>query len=102
HPHHAAEAPADFVGPLEAALKGERKVVAVGECGLDYHYDFSPREVQKKVFRVQLELARRLSLPVILHVREAHSDALEIMREFHTPSTPLPGVVVHCFTGTPG
>jgi len=99
HPHHAAEtegAGGDFVGELERLLRSEVKVVAVGECGLDYHYDFSPREAQKRVFVGQLELAQRLGLPVVLHVREAHTDAWEILRDF-----PKLRMVVHCFTGTP-
>jgi TatD DNase family protein len=103
HPHHAAEAPPDFAADLERALTSHSKVVAVGECGLDYHYDFSPRPRQQEVFRAQLELARRRRLPIILHVREAHADALAIMRDFITPTGGQPGLsfVVHCFTGTP-
>jgi TatD DNase family protein len=99
HPHHAAEAPPDYLAALHAALTGGLKVVALGECGLDYHYDFSPRPRQREVFCAQLDLARRLSLPLVLHIREAHADALAIMREFLVPA-PLP-FVVHCFTGTP-
>jgi TatD DNase family protein len=103
HPHHAAEVPVDFAATLENALTNHPKVVALGECGLDYHYDFSPRPRQHQVFIAQLEMARRLRLPVILHVREAHADALAIMRDFVTPTHGQPGLsmVVHCFTGTP-
>ena len=103
HPHHAAEAPPDFAAALENALRGEPKVVAIGECGLDYHYDFSPRPLQRQVFIAQLDLARSRRLPVVLHVREAHADALAILRDFLTPSSEHPplSLVVHCFTGTP-
>ena len=72
-----------------------KKVVAVGEIGLDYHYDYSPRDVQRDVLRRQIEIAKRLDLPVILHDREAHGDMYEILREF----APLKGVM-HCFSGS--
>jgi TatD DNase family protein len=103
HPHHAAETEEGYEAFLENAVKANPKVLALGECGLDYHYDFAPRLLQRGVFLNQLEIARRLALakpqsapPVILHVREAHADALAILRDF-------PGLkfVIHCFTGTP-
>lgn len=96
HPHHAGEAEAEYEGFMENILRNHPKVVALGECGLDYHYDFAPKLLQKGVFTSQLEMARRLKLPAVLHVREAHADALSIARGF--PEVPL---VVHCFTGTP-
>jgi TatD DNase family protein len=96
HPHHAAETEEGYEGVLEHALRHNNKIVALGECGLDYHYDFAPKLLQKGVFINQLEMARRLSVPVILHVREAHADALAIIEDF-----PELRVVVHCFTGTP-
>ena len=96
HPHHAAETEEGYDGFLENRLKHESKVVAVGECGLDYHYDYSPRLLQKGVFMNQLEIARRVGLPAVLHVREAHGDAVEIVKAF-----PEVRFVVHCFTGTP-
>ena len=99
HPHHAhvfaanpAEAGATVAGRLDA-LPGAR---AVGEIGLDYHYDFSPREVQHAVFRVQLQLARSRDLPVVIHTREAEEDTLRILAEEGGPA--LRGVF-HCFTG---
>ncbi len=100
HPHHAAEAEAGFEGFLENLLRGGMgpggKIVALGECGLDYHYDYSPKLLQRGVFLNQLEMARRLDVPVILHVREAHAEALAMVRDF-----PELRFVVHCFTGTP-
>jgi TatD DNase family protein len=71
---------------------------AVGEIGLDYHYDFSPRNVQQQVFRAQVQLVRELDLPVVIHTREADDDTLAILRE--PGARPLRGVL-HCFTGTP-
>ncbi len=102
HPHHAAETEDGYEAFLENGVKANPKVVALGECGLDYHYDYAPRLLQRGVFINQLEIARRLvtaapqsAPPVILHVREAHADALAILRDF--PGLKL---VVHCFTGT--
>lgn len=96
HPHHASETEEGYEGVLEHALRHNNKIVALGECGLDYHYDFAPKLLQKGVFINQLEMARRLNVPVILHVREAHADALAIIEDF-----PELRFVVHCFTGTP-
>ncbi len=76
-----------------AVLLSHRKVVAVGEIGLDYHYD-TPRDEQMKLIRAQLALAKDFDLPVILHDREAHAPMLELLREFR------PRGVVHCFSGS--
>jgi TatD DNase family protein len=98
HPHHAG----DFAGNLSAAiaaLGGEvvrERACAIGEIGLDYHYDFSPRDVQQEVFRAQLRLARELQLPVIIHTREATEDTFAILRD--EGGGELRGVF-HCFTG---
>jgi len=94
HPHEASAADERSFAEIERLLSHE-KVVAVGEIGLDYHYDFSPRDVQKAVFRRQMEMARKAGLPVIVHDREAHADCLEIVREF-------PDVVgvYHCYSGS--
>src|SRR5690606_17326793 len=73
------------------------EVVAVGECGLDYFRDYSPRDVQREAFHRQLELAARVGKPVFLHQRDAHDDFVAILRE-HLPR--LSGGVAHCFTGT--
>ena len=92
HPHHASELdPAQQLELSQLAVAAE--VVAVGECGLDYFRNFSPRAAQLDAFNVQLALARELSKPVFLHQRDAHEDFLAILREFHD----LAGVA-HCFT----
>lgn len=77
-------------------LSARPKVVAIGEIGLDYYWEENPsRELQKRVFRVQMELARELDLPVIVHDREAHGDSLDIVREY-----PQVRGVFHCFSGS--
>jgi len=94
HPHDSKSMTDDTVSSLESMLS-HPKAVAVGEIGLDYHYDFSPRDVQRKRFREQMELARALKLPVIIHEREALTDTLDIIRDFPD----LTGVF-HCFSGS--
>jgi len=94
HPHDSKSMTDDTIKDLEILLS-HPKAVAVGEIGLDYHYDFSPRDVQKKRFREQLDLARRLGLPVIVHERESLMDTLDIIREYKD----LTGVL-HCFSGS--
>jgi len=98
HPHHAGETEDGYESFLEHAIRKNPKVLALGECGLDYHYDFCPKLLQRGVYLNQLEIARRMSPspPVILHIREAHEDGLAIMKDFPTLT-----FVVHCFTGTP-
>lgn len=93
HPHEAQNAYDGYLDDLEAFSK-EEKVVAIGEIGLDYHYDLSPRETQKRVFEEQLALASKLSLPVIIHAREATEDYLSLLKK-HKPQG-----VVHCFSGS--
>ncbi|MPM29615.1 D-aminoacyl-tRNA deacylase [bioreactor metagenome] len=94
HPHDAERVPAGWLAGLEA-LSYHPKVVAVGEIGLDYYYDRSPREVQQDVFRSQMALALKRCLPVIVHDREAHRDCLNVVRAY-------PGVtgVYHCYSGS--
>ena len=94
HPHDSKEMDDDTAYELEKLLS-HPKAVAVGEIGLDYHYDFSPRDVQKKRFREQLALALRVKKPVIIHMREATRDTLDIIGEF----SGLTGVF-HCFPGS--
>jgi TatD DNase family protein len=95
HPHEAVQGVDAAAGLLEACV-AERPgvVVAVGECGLDYHYDHSPRPVQREVFAAQVELARRLGLALVVHSREAWDDTLQLLR-----GTEDLRVVLHCFTG---
>lgn len=78
-------------------LCSKEKVVAVGEIGLDYHWDVAPRELQKQWFIRQLELAKEVTLPVIIHSREAAKDTMDIMKEHHAGTT---GGVIHCFSGS--
>ena len=98
HPHGAG----DFVDDPASAAELVRAAVtatdasAVGEIGLDYHYDFAPRETQRDVFRAQLRLARELDLPVVLHTREADDDTFEILKA--EAGGTLRGIF-HCFTG---
>lgn len=94
HPHDASDYPIDET-PLKALLTQPR-VRAVGECGLDFNRDFSPRAVQQEVMIRQLELASRLQLPVFLHERDASQRLVEILREYRDQ---LSDAVVHCFTG---
>lgn len=93
HPEDAENLPEDYLLRLEE-LAGHEKAVAIGEIGLDYHYEGYSAEAQKKVFREQLALAKRLDMPVIIHSRDAAMDTLEILREFK------PRGVVHCFSGS--
>lgn len=92
HPHEAKDAPADYLDQLRALLS-EPKVKALGEIGLDYYYDFSPRDVQKRVFLEQLDLAYTLDVPVIFHIRDAHGDMFDLLR---ARSGRLPAGVIHC------
>ena len=94
HPHEADGASDAAFAELEELLR-HPGAVAIGEIGLDYHYDFSPRETQRRVFEAQMALARDLDLPVIVHDREAHEDFLRIMRQFPTVRG-----VVHCYSGS--
>ncbi|HEY7791974.1 MAG TPA: TatD family hydrolase [Vicinamibacterales bacterium] len=96
HPHQAHEA-AGAAGPLVCnQLTGDVPICAIGEIGLDYHYDFSPRAVQQEVFRSQVALAVGQNLPVIVHTREADEDTIAILRE--AGAGRVRGVI-HCFTG---
>ena len=99
HPHAAgkfAGAPDAAARTVDAALTAQPGARAVGEIGLDYHYDFAPREAQHAVFRVQIALARRHRLPIVIHTREAEDDTFALLAEEQAGDVP---VVFHCFTG---
>jgi TatD DNase family protein len=95
HPHEAKDAPADLVAALAPFLDDPR-TIAIGETGLDYYYDHSPRETQQRVLREHIRLAKARSLPMVFHLRDAHDDFVTILREEF--SQVMRGVV-HCFTG---
>ena len=98
HPHDASNGLDDVVRVLDDALaEHPGTVVAVGECGLDYHYDHSPRSVQREVFAAQVALARSRDLTLVVHTREAWDDTFDILRSSDRPAR----VVMHCFTGGP-
>ena len=96
HPHEAGNV---LPGDIEkiAGLAADEKVVAIGEAGLDYHYNFSEPEVQKKIFRENIDLSKSIGKPIVVHDREAHADVLNIMTESGIKSG---GAVIHCFSGS--
>jgi len=96
HPHDASKAVAE-TWPRLRELAGHPKVRALGEIGLDYHYDFSPREVQRAVFARQLEIAVEAGKPIVIHTREAWDDTLAMLRDGGRFMTA--GGIMHCFTG---
>lgn len=96
HPHDVSTMTPDHLEQIES-LAGNPKAVAIGEIGLDYHYNFSPREDQQRWFREQLLLARRLNLPVIIHDREAHGDIFDMIRDTGVADS---GCVMHCYSGS--
>jgi TatD DNase family protein len=98
HPHDASKA-TEETWPELLALSGHPKVVALGEIGLDYHYNFSPPETQRAVFARQLEIAREAGLPVVIHTREAWADTVELIRRHYGDARA--GGVFHCFSSGP-
>ena len=94
HPECEAKTPDGCVAELETLLRSSDKVRALGEIGLDYHYDDYNRERQIKLFTQQLELAKDMNLPVIIHSRNANDDTMEILRKYK------PNGVLHCFSGS--
>ena len=95
HPCSANEINEETIEKLRISAKNER-IVAIGEIGLDYYYDDNPsKEIQKSAFRAQMQLAKELSKPVIVHIRDAHEDALKILEEFEEVRG-----IIHCFSGS--
>ena len=93
HPECANKAEEGYIDRLNNLAK-HKKAVAIGEIGLDYYWDTVPREAQKKVFIQQIELAKELNLPVVVHDRDAHGDTMNILRQY------MPSGIVHCFSGS--
>jgi len=96
HPHDAEEEGHKGLENLWKLVKGS-KVVAVGEMGLDYYRDLSPREIQQDMFRQQISIAREVGKPIIVHDRDAHGDVMKILRE---ENAAVAGGVLHCFSGS--
>lgn len=112
HPHDAKNMTDDVLAEIEE-LAGREKVVAIGEIGLDFHYDFSPRDVQRECFRKQIRLANRLGMPIIIHSREADRECMDILIEegafsderkkmfpVREDGSPDARVLLHCFSGS--
>ncbi len=97
HPHDAGKATDADLSAIAVAARGA-KVVSVGEIGLDYHYDFAPKDVQRNVFVRQIAIAHDVDKPIMLHVREAHEDAWQVLDDAGMPRA---GGIVHCFTAGP-
>ena len=95
HPHEAKDAPSETVRVL-GELYAKPRCVGIGEIGLDYHYDFSPRQQQQKVFTEQLELGKRLGATIVVHTREAFDETMQIFRESGVDGSK---VIFHSFTG---
>lgn len=95
HPHYASKAAE--LKPHVMEVLGDERIVAIGEIGLDFHYEFSPRDAQREALKWQLEQALRRRVPIVLHIRDAHDEALEMLDAVSASWTG----VVHCFTGPP-
>ena len=96
HPDVAGEVDEAVIEEYRRMCKENDKIKAIGEIGLDYHYEDIPREIQQKAFRMQMALAAELNLPVIVHERDAHADGMGIVEEFPTVKG-----VFHCYSGSP-
>jgi TatD DNase family protein len=96
---HPQDAKDMLPGDLEwiEELSKHEKVVAIGEIGLDYHWDTSPKDVQNRVFREQIRLAKKIGKPIVIHNREAHHDIIEVLREEKAAEV---GGIMHCFSGS--
>ena len=98
HPHNASGWDADAEGTVTGCLK-HPKCRLLGEIGLDYHYDLSPRDDQRRVFDIQLDMAFEQNVPVQLHIREAHGDCMDMLRT-RARAGRMPGGIMHCYTGS--
>lgn len=96
HPHDAKDLDGESLRELRR-LAQEPKIIAIGEIGLDYHYDHSPRDVQQRVFRRMIDLARELKKPIVIHDREAHEDIFRILKEENAKEV---GGIFHCYSGS--
>lgn len=96
HPHHAIDADERTLSELKLMSK-EPKIVAIGEIGLDYYYDNSPRDIQRLVFRKQIQLAKELKMPIIIHDRDAHQEVYDIVKEEKAEEV---GGIFHCYSGS--
>jgi TatD DNase family protein len=99
HPHEAgkfSKAPESAADRLRGLVAGRADIRLVGEIGLDYHYDFAPRDIQQRVFRAQVAAARAMGMPVVIHTREAWADTIAILRDEGAGDA---GGIFHCFTG---
>ncbi|AOY75486.1 TatD family hydrolase [Clostridium formicaceticum] len=96
HPHDVKDMDENTLSALKSLCSRE-KVVAIGEIGLDFHYDHSPRETQRKWFRKQIELAKEVELPIIIHDREAHGEVFDILQEYDAGEI---GCVMHCYSSS--
>ncbi len=99
HPHEAKDVTDRTITELKELAQSE-KVVAVGETGLDFHYNFSKQPDQRRAFAAQLKIARQVNMPVIVHCREAFEDTMDILEQFIRLEGRLRGVVFHCFSGS--
>ncbi len=95
HPHEAQKATQEDFQKLETLIQNE-KTVALGEIGLDYHYDFSPRKIQREVFIKQFETAMKYNKPVVIHCRSAYEELIVLLKHYAT----LPKGVIHCYSGS--
>ncbi|GAF93398.1 unnamed protein product, partial [marine sediment metagenome] len=96
HPHDAKDMTAETITELKKLTQNE-KVVAIGETGLDFHYNFSPQKDQRRAFAQQLKIAAELNLPVIIHCREAFNDTMDILEQY---GLGVKRAVFHCFSGS--
>ncbi len=96
HPHYAEEITEDIIEKIKILARNS-KVVAIGEIGLDYYYDNSPRDIQRYWFERQIELAKELQLPIIIHDRDAHEDTVNIIKKTDAKQV---GGIFHCFSGS--